>query len=1291
MKRFLLVLSLLLALLASCDVQISRVDDTDKPQEATPVDFGAYVHRGVSSKAGMMGDLSSETIKDADAGFGVFGFAGNGGRYHEALKPDFMYNQPVKFQSGAGKWTYSPVKYWPNETGEDAQSAATQRLSFFAYAPYVQVTPATGAVTGDQESGIIGMTHYQATGNPQVQYRTALIPGNDVDLCWGYPFIDAVKPTTGDRLKFEFHHALSQLNVQIDTDIDPASRDAGETRIYVRSVTFNGFTTKGSLDLNNASATPSWYDLSGTARPKREPVTIYDGRVDGSEGVAGAIDAGEKLATLNPAIVQSAPFDLSSVDGVTSDPVNLFRHSHKEAPILVVPLTGTPLSVTIVYDVETADSELIGRLSDGVTHGISTENQITSEVLLANGTPMTLEAGKKYKVHLHLGLSGVKFKADVIGWDDTEYGKGDLPDNKASFDIVLGERSSTRWIADTVSLPSISQNVSIIDKHGSDVTSQASISWSDSDEPTVATVGTDGSIALGGASGVAHIVISATYEGYTKEATYTVNVNEVTGITIAPATANIVVGGTRDLTATVEHTKYGSITTLPKVEWSSNYGKVTVFPSEVDAVKVGLSTVASTLATVAADAEIGHSAVITATVGGIFVPTAVSEVSGTATLTCKDSREVGSITLGATSTTVWIGQGATIPTVTVRDTDGNPLPEAIKTWTSGNEAVATVTSQGDIELHAAGTAVLTVKASYNGASVSAFYTVNVNDVTGIRVSAPSKNIGTGLEREVTAVITHTNNGTIESWPTVGWGSNYAKVTLDPTSEAAHHNGTTTYSVTTAQAAVDAELFNKDVVITASIGTAFASAVVSNSVTLTCKDSRTVKSVSLAPTSITVWKGQQNIPLPTSISVTASDDSDLTGLAKYTWRAKTDIAVFNEDTTAIIAVKGGTATFTLEATYDALATTMATADYTVYVNEVTKISVTPAEVNVDRGSSTTLTAQLTKTEYGDYSSLTDPTISWSSADPSIVSVPDGSTGTSVLVTGMGGGTVNIKAEIPQSYVRYETVYNYATSAVTSVTPSMTAYRGYEISPGILVRNKVGDADATYSLTSGSNPFELYDYYGHDENSGKYYNTWTVLRSELGDDENHNIDSDSNLLPSGWLFPTVGMWDAILHGSPKVTTKVNGTVLTENACALISVKKSDNSYYYGLLIIRDGVDIPSGYLNYVGSSARYSNNRLTMDQFNTLMNVYHCAFVSAAGYRLSNDGSWRDDPNLAYDDEYSSLYSNYYWTSSYMGLSGENIIAHALSFDWNYYPTGAFRNMGAPAFYLPVRLVQPVSDN
>lgn len=600
-------------LLAACDVNIDSVEKKSENTDSEEIGFSVYVNRGVKTKAGMTGELTTATLKDLSAGFGVFAYYGNGALYNETMLPDFMYDQKVisKTYGTQEVWVYSPIKYWPNEFGESASSEDADRLTFFAYAPFADVKPSTGVVTAtgaEAESGIIGMSRNIAKGDPVVMYSSNLTPGAGVDLCWGvaaedfkssidgenndvkkgYPFINVVKTKTGDRLNFEFNHALAQFNVQIDADINDDVSSDDSTKIYVRSVTFNGFSMRGSLNLNsNTQDGPIWYDISGTGRLKREPITVFDGRTDEMEGVSTAIDPSERPHSLNPLIVQSFPYGTSNqTPGVTTTAVNLFNSPEVAAPVMVIPTPGVPVSVTIVYDVETQDHRLAGFLSDGKTHGSSVENKITKSINLTDGTNMILASGKKYVLNLHLGLTSVKFDAVVAGWDDTHYGSAYLPQNTTSIGSVSLTDSSgpysdvTVWKNETISTV---PTVKVLDGDGNEIPrNKVDLSWASSNE-AVATVDEHGAVTIVGAAGVAVITCTASQgEGNSKTASYKVNVNEVTAITVTPETASVTPNETTTLTATLTHTGNGTVVSWPTVSWSSDPAKdyVSVSPDD---------------------------------------------------------------------------------------------------------------------------------------------------------------------------------------------------------------------------------------------------------------------------------------------------------------------------------------------------------------------------------------------------------------------------------------------------------------------------------------------------------------------------------------------------------------------------------------------------------------------------------------------------------------------------------------------------------------------------------------
>lgn len=448
MKKILFALAVMTAMTVSCNVNIES--DDDARNEKVAVDFNAYLNRGVTTKAGVAGELTTAGLQAATAGFGVFAYYTADEPYTGASGPSFMYNEKVTYDGS--RWVYEPVKYWPNQFGAAASSEEIDKVSFFAYAPYVEVTPSNGMVTGDSKNGIVALSRNSIGGDPIVKYVVDMDPGKGVDLCWGVskngltasidgnnnhvaagaPYIDVVKLKLGDKIEYDFRHALSAINVTIDAAVDATTAGTAvdaNTKIYVRSVSFEGLATKGALNLNSTAANgPLWTDFSGSGIPVAEVLTVYDGRRDGKEGVEGAEARNETPTGLNPVVIQSKPYNDNPTAGVTKDAVNLFNSTDKNASVFVIP-SSEPLKVTIVYDVETKDDKLATLLSDGVTHGSTVENAISKSIQIG-GTDFSLEAGKKYNLALHIGLTSVKFEATVSNWDGNTTGTGmDVPQN----------------------------------------------------------------------------------------------------------------------------------------------------------------------------------------------------------------------------------------------------------------------------------------------------------------------------------------------------------------------------------------------------------------------------------------------------------------------------------------------------------------------------------------------------------------------------------------------------------------------------------------------------------------------------------------------------------------------------------------------------------------------------------------------------------------------------------------------------------------------------------------------
>lgn len=195
--------------------------------EENVIQFGTFLGQSRQTRAGYIGGITDTELKTASSnttqalgdganGFGVFAYYTGTNTYEQkngtsnTLAPNFMYNEHISWKST--KWDYedaAKVKYWPNEVtnnttkGVDDQDndadnnpATTDythggNVSFFAYAPYVEVTASSGAPlsTGMNHNngatdGIIGLTANNVTGDPWVKYKFNT-SGQNVDLLWG--------------------------------------------------------------------------------------------------------------------------------------------------------------------------------------------------------------------------------------------------------------------------------------------------------------------------------------------------------------------------------------------------------------------------------------------------------------------------------------------------------------------------------------------------------------------------------------------------------------------------------------------------------------------------------------------------------------------------------------------------------------------------------------------------------------------------------------------------------------------------------------------------------------------------------------------------------------------------------------------------------------------------------------------------------------------------------------------------------------------------------------------------
>lgn len=496
MKKFLLFAAAAALFAACASDELQTQTQQQAAVESDAISFDAYMMRS-TTRAGVSGEATLARLQDNTApdpnpdplnaaGFGVFAYYTDNFDYTPVYTPNFMYNEQVTYDGSA--FGYDVTKYWPNEHGSAATSADQDRVSFFAYLPYVNTDPATGMVINPDTDvpydasdealqwGITGMKRNSMQGDPLIQYIASFEEGKSVDLCWGttggsdvawntngltpgqtikggYPWLNVRKPTgnadaVGNKVKFTFQHATAQLYVTVKTDNTSGWEDISaddNTKVWVRSIRFTGIAQKAALNLNNpktvAANKARWIDYYGANELEMgESVTVYDGRKDGSEGLADATAANELITGINPDFIQDekqlkngawlGSSETGYHSGVTSTPTNLFGENDK--PVYVIP-TGEKVTVEIVYDIETIDSKLPVFLSDGETPGSTIENRISKPITFTNTSSVNttkLENGKKYTLNLILGMKDVRFDASVNEtWDADWSGTGNLPAN----------------------------------------------------------------------------------------------------------------------------------------------------------------------------------------------------------------------------------------------------------------------------------------------------------------------------------------------------------------------------------------------------------------------------------------------------------------------------------------------------------------------------------------------------------------------------------------------------------------------------------------------------------------------------------------------------------------------------------------------------------------------------------------------------------------------------------------------------------------------------------------------
>lgn len=226
-KKFFMGIAAMAALtLVSCSSDdLDSVSDNSSKNEA--ISFDGYLGRSAVAVNGTRG--SEETVATLKAnGFGVFG------KYTstEGQASNLFDNQKVTYSTSTteSKWTYSPLKFWP----------ANGKIDFLAYAPYDKSTTLTD-----------GSKINNFTVDEDIAKQKDLLWTNDMNHQ-----ITANITSAKEKVKFQFHHALSRLGYTVKLTGDYSSDDVTFT---LKKITLAGsstdatkgaFYTSGTIDLS---------------------------------------------------------------------------------------------------------------------------------------------------------------------------------------------------------------------------------------------------------------------------------------------------------------------------------------------------------------------------------------------------------------------------------------------------------------------------------------------------------------------------------------------------------------------------------------------------------------------------------------------------------------------------------------------------------------------------------------------------------------------------------------------------------------------------------------------------------------------------------------------------------------------------------------------------------------------------------------------------------------------------------------------------------------------------------
>lgn len=346
-KKFFMGIAAMAALtLVSCSSDdLNSLSDNSSKNEA--ISFDGYCGRSAVAVNGSRGSvLDIKALQESTEGFGVFGNYSSTAEGTPAYGNSLFNNQQVTYDKTKSKWTYSPLRFWPTQG----------HIDFLAYAPYDR-----------QYDNIVTKDNQKLTFivDSNIKNQKDLLYANAVGQTKGSI------SSTGNKVKFQFAHALSKLGYKVKLSGDYSSN----ATFNLTKITLAGspdgatkaFYTSGKIDLSKTNTASDLWSGYATARQNFDWFS-------GSSTVTGT--------------------DLKHPDD---------NRVENEDYLFVIP-----------QKFKTGKDKLYVIVTYTITYKNDTQNPITNTVYkqLSND----FEPGKAYMINLILGLP-IEFDATVTDWE----------------------------------------------------------------------------------------------------------------------------------------------------------------------------------------------------------------------------------------------------------------------------------------------------------------------------------------------------------------------------------------------------------------------------------------------------------------------------------------------------------------------------------------------------------------------------------------------------------------------------------------------------------------------------------------------------------------------------------------------------------------------------------------------------------------------------------------------------------------------------------------------------------